>query len=113
MPPHGAEACFWHITDALGERQGFKKLPIRLGLITDEERRVLCAVVWKAAHQLHTLPQPYGRTTMKIFNSVVIVGPLLAVSMSAAAAGPCTAEIENITKLVAARDAGAGPTTGA
>ena len=50
---------------------------------------------------------------MKIFNSVVIAGALLAVPMSTAAAGPCTAEIESITKLVAARDAGAGPTTGA
>jgi hypothetical protein len=33
--------------------------------------------------------------------------------MSTAAAGPCTTEIENVTKLMAARDAGAGPTTGA
>jgi len=50
---------------------------------------------------------------MKIFNSVVIAGALLSVPISTAAAGPCTAETENITKLVAARDAGAGPTTGA
>jgi hypothetical protein len=50
---------------------------------------------------------------MKIFNSVVIAGTLLAVPMSTAAAGPCTTEIQNITKLMAARDAGAGPTTGA
>jgi hypothetical protein len=47
-----------------------------------------------------------------VFNSVVIAGALLAVPISTAAAGPCTAEIENVTKLVAARDAGAGPTTG-
>jgi hypothetical protein len=30
-----------------------------------------------------------------------------------AAAGPCTAEIENVTKLLASRDAGSGPTAGA
>jgi hypothetical protein len=50
---------------------------------------------------------------MKIVSSTVIAGALLAVPMSAAVAGPCTVEIENVTKLMAARDAGAGPTTGA
>jgi hypothetical protein len=50
---------------------------------------------------------------MKIVNSVVIAAALLAVPMSTATAGPCTVEIENFTKLMAARDAGAGPTTGA
>jgi hypothetical protein len=50
---------------------------------------------------------------MKILSSIVIAGTLLAVPMASAAAGPCTVEIENITKLMAARDAGAGPTTGA
>lgn len=38
---------------------------------------------------------------------------LVAASTGPAAAGPCTAEIENLTKLLAARDAGAGPTAGA
>jgi hypothetical protein len=51
-----------------------------------------------------------GETAMKAFNTVLI---LLAVPMSTAAAGPCTTEIENVTKLLSARDAGAGPTTGA
>jgi hypothetical protein len=50
---------------------------------------------------------------MKIFNTVVIAGALLAVPMSTATAGPCAAEIENVNKLMATRDAGAGPTTGA
>jgi hypothetical protein len=54
-----------------------------------------------------------GETAVKILNSVIIAGALLAVPISTAAAGPCTAEIENVTKLMAARDAGAGPTTGA
>jgi hypothetical protein len=38
---------------------------------------------------------------------------LVAVPIGTAGAGPCTAEIENMTKLLASRDAGAGPTTGA
>ena len=50
---------------------------------------------------------------MKIFNTVVIAGALLAVPMSAARAGPCAAEIDSVNKLMGARDAGAGPTTGA
>jgi hypothetical protein len=50
---------------------------------------------------------------MNRFNSLVVAGALMAVSISSAAAGPCTTEIENVTKLMAARDAGAGPTTGA
>jgi hypothetical protein len=54
-----------------------------------------------------------GETAMKIFNTVVIAGALLAVPMSAARAGPCAAEIDSVNKLMGARDAGAGPTTGA
>ena len=50
---------------------------------------------------------------MNRFNTLIVAGALLAVPMSSAAAGPCTTEIENVTKLMAARDAGAGPTTGA
>ena len=38
---------------------------------------------------------------------------LVAVPMGMAAAGQCTTEIENMTKLLASRDAGAGPTAGA
>src|SRR5439155_7721642 len=58
-------------------------------------------------------PQPIGRKAMNRFNTLVVAGALLAVPMSNAVAGPCTTEIENVTKLMAARDAGAGPTTGA
>ena len=54
-----------------------------------------------------------GETAMKTFSTVVIAGALLAVPMSTAMAGPCTAEIDNVNKLMVARDAGAGPTTGA
>jgi hypothetical protein len=50
---------------------------------------------------------------MNRFNTLVVAGALLAVPMSNAVAGPCTTEIENVTKLMATRDAGAGPTTGA
>jgi hypothetical protein len=37
---------------------------------------------------------------------------LIVLPLGAAAAGPCTTEIENLTKLLASRDAGAGPTAG-
>jgi hypothetical protein len=37
---------------------------------------------------------------------------LLVFRTELAVAGPCTAEIENLTKLLASRDAGAGPTAG-
>jgi hypothetical protein len=50
---------------------------------------------------------------MNRFNTLLVASALLAVPMSSAAAGPCTAEIENVTNLMSARDAGAGPTTGA
>jgi hypothetical protein len=38
---------------------------------------------------------------------------LAVLPLGTAAAGPCTTEIENLTKLLASRDAGAGPTAGA
>jgi hypothetical protein len=38
---------------------------------------------------------------------------LLVVPVGAATAGPCTTEIDNLAKLMASRDAGAGPTAGA
>jgi hypothetical protein len=37
---------------------------------------------------------------------------VVALPLGTAAAGPCTAEIENLTKLLASRDAGSGPTAG-
>jgi hypothetical protein len=37
---------------------------------------------------------------------------LAALSAETATAGPCTAEIDNVTKLLASKDAGAGPTAG-
>src|SRR2546430_12641093 len=37
----------------------------------------------------------------------------LLISLGTAAAGPCSTEIESLTKFIAARDAGAGPTAGA
>jgi hypothetical protein len=37
---------------------------------------------------------------------------LLILPMGSAVAGPCTTEIDSLTKLMAARDAGAGPTAG-
>ena len=44
---------------------------------------------------------------------VVVLSSLLALSMSAAQAGPCTTEIDNLAKAMASRDAGQGPTPGA
>jgi hypothetical protein len=37
---------------------------------------------------------------------------LLALPIEVAAAGPCTTEIDSLTKVMASRDAGAGPTAG-
>jgi hypothetical protein len=36
-----------------------------------------------------------------------------ALGVSAAAAGPCTTEIDNLAKVIASKDAGSGPTPGA
>jgi hypothetical protein len=36
-----------------------------------------------------------------------------ALGVSAAAAGPCTTEIDNLAKVIASKDAGSGPTRGA
>ena len=44
---------------------------------------------------------------------VIVLSSLLVMSMSAAQAGPCTTEIDNLAKTMASRDAGQGPTTGA
>lgn len=50
---------------------------------------------------------------MKIPTFVLASAALLALGTSSAVSGPCTMEIENLTKSLAAKDAGAGPTTGA
>src|SRR5215468_11104376 len=78
-----------------------------------KEREAICPVLRRTTHQLDAVPNQSGEKAMNKFNILVVAGALLAVPMSSAAAGPCTTEIENITKLMAARDAGAGPTTGA
>ena len=44
---------------------------------------------------------------------LVVLSSLLAMSLSAAQAGPCTTEIDNLVKAMASRDAGQGPTPGA
>src|SRR5262245_44797688 len=49
------------------------------------------------------------KTTTLLFGA----GALLVLPIGAAAAGPCTSEIDSVAKLMASRDAGAGPTTGA
>src|SRR5438132_12602791 len=49
---------------------------------------------------------------MKTITLLVGTCALLALS-TLAGAGPCTTEIDNLSKLFAARDAGAGPTAGA
>lgn len=50
---------------------------------------------------------------MKTITLLLGAGALAALSAGTAAAGPCTAEIDNVTKLLASKDAGAGPTVGA
>jgi hypothetical protein len=53
-----------------------------------------------------------GESIMKTITVLVGTSALLALSTEIAAAGPCTTEIDNLSKLFAARDAGAGPTAG-
>jgi hypothetical protein len=48
------------------------------------------------------------KTTALMFGTCILV----TLPMATAEAGPCTAEIENVTKLLASRDAGSGPTAG-
>ena len=45
--------------------------------------------------------------------SIVATIAACALGVSAAAAGPCTTEIDNLTKVIASKDAGSGPTPGA
>jgi hypothetical protein len=45
--------------------------------------------------------------------SIVATIAVCALGVSAAAAGPCTTEIDNLTKVIASKDAGSGPTPGA
>ena len=49
---------------------------------------------------------------MKTITLLVGACAIVALPLGTAAAGPCTAEIENLTKLLASRDAGSGPTAG-
>jgi hypothetical protein len=50
---------------------------------------------------------------MKTFELIFGLCVLVALPIGIAEAGQCTAEIEKVTKLLAARDAGSGPTAGA
>jgi hypothetical protein len=50
---------------------------------------------------------------MKTITFLVGACALLTFPVEVAVAGPCTVEIENLTKLLASRDAGAGATAGA
>lgn len=49
---------------------------------------------------------------MKTITLLLGAGALVALSAGTAGAGPCTSEIDNVTKLLASKDAGAGPTAG-
>ena len=50
---------------------------------------------------------------MKTITLLLGACALAALSAGTAGAGPCTTEIDNVTKLLASKDAGAGPTAGA
>lgn len=49
---------------------------------------------------------------MKIRLLVLICGGAMALGMGPADAGPCTTAIGNLTKVLGAKDAGSGPTSG-
>jgi hypothetical protein len=53
-----------------------------------------------------------GENAMKTITLLLGACALAALSAGTAGAGPCTAEIDNVTKLLASKDAGAGPTAG-
>jgi hypothetical protein len=50
--------------------------------------------------------------TMQLANGVLVMCAVLALGATNAEAGPCTQEILDVTKKLAASDAGAGPSTG-
>jgi len=50
---------------------------------------------------------------MKTITLLLGACAVVALPVATPAAGPCTAEIENVTKLLASKDAGSGPTAGA
>jgi hypothetical protein len=55
---------------------------------------------------------PSGENLMKTITLLFGACAVVAVPLATAAAGPCTADIETMTKLLASRDAGSGPTAG-
>lgn len=52
------------------------------------------------------------KSAMKVIEWMFGVCVLVALPIRMAEGGQCTAEIENVTKLLASRDAGSGPTAG-
>jgi hypothetical protein len=50
---------------------------------------------------------------MKMSTFILASVAVLTCSMNRATAGPCTTEIDNVTKVLAAKDAGSGPSPGA
>src|SRR6476619_5810573 len=54
-----------------------------------------------------------GESAMKTITLLLGACALAALSTGTAGAGPCTTEIDSLTKLLASKDAGAGPTAGA
>src|SRR5262245_53592424 len=56
---------------------------------------------------------PNRESAMKIQTFVLASAALFALGTGSAISGPCTMEIEGLTKTLAAKDAGAGPTSGA
>src|SRR6476619_1705225 len=54
-----------------------------------------------------------GESAMKTITLLLGACALAALSAGTAGAGPCTTEIDNVTKLLASKAAGAGPTAGA
>jgi hypothetical protein len=70
-------------------------------------------LIWKIGNPHPWLsPSQPGENAMKTITLLLGAGALAALSAGTAAAGPCTTEIDNVTKLLASKDAGAGPTAG-
>ena len=76
------------------------------------ERSFACSVGTEMSEfNASWLQNPHRENVMKTV-SLLAGACALVLPLGTAAAGPCTTEIENLTKLLASRDAGAGPTTG-
>src|ERR1700716_1959267 len=70
-------------------------------------------LIWKVGIRTRGFSQSQpGENAMKTITLLLGACALVALPVATAGAGPCTTEIDNVTKLLASKDAGAAPTAG-